>query len=156
MPPPVAMETAMKVFNKNRMAHPKRAHLFVVPRLMTYLCRKQLGKDADVLMTITTGDHFWDKSQHASLILAIVLPFTCVKTYRGPWVARGLKKSETLLKDLKAGFKITGGRNPTEFPHMDRKLRGMWINPEGRSQTILLKFLDWTRGFPPVWECVVW
>ena len=51
--PPAAMEMIMNVFNEDRMAHPKRAHVLVVPRLMTHLWRKQLGKDAEVLMTIT-------------------------------------------------------------------------------------------------------
>ena len=59
MPPPDAMETIMEMFNEDRMAHPKQAHLFVVPRLMVQLWRKHLGKDADVLMTITAKDHFW-------------------------------------------------------------------------------------------------
>ena len=56
------MEMIMEVFNEDRMAHPKQAHMFVVPRLMTHLWRKPLGKDADVLVTITDEDHFWDKS----------------------------------------------------------------------------------------------
>ena len=64
----------MEVFNEDRMAHPKRAHVFVVPRLMAHLWMKQLGKDTDVLMTITAIDHFWGKSQHEPLILAIILP----------------------------------------------------------------------------------
>ena len=37
MPPLATMETMMKVFNEDIMAYPKRAHVFVVPRLMTYL-----------------------------------------------------------------------------------------------------------------------
>ena len=69
------METIMEVFNEDRMAHPKRSHVFVVPRLMTHFWRKQLGKEADVLMTITARDHFWEKSQQEPPILAIVLPF---------------------------------------------------------------------------------
>ena len=84
MPPPVAMETIMKVFNEDRMAHPKRAHVFLVPRLMTHMWRKHLRKVKNVLIAITAGDHFWGKSQHKTLILIIVLPFAHVKTYRGP------------------------------------------------------------------------
>ena len=77
-----------------------------------------MGKDADVLMTITAGDHFSEKTQHKPLILAIVLPFAYVKTHRGPWIAHGLEKPKTLREKFEAGFKITGGRNPTQFPHM--------------------------------------
>ena len=61
--PPAAMETTMEVFNEDRMAHLKQAHVFVVPRLMVHLWRKHLRKDADALMTITAGDHFRGKSQ---------------------------------------------------------------------------------------------
>ena len=109
---------------------------------MTHLWRKQLGKDFDILMTITAGGHFWDKSQHEPLILAIVLPLVYVETYRAPWTARGLEKSEALWTEHKAGFKIAGGRDPTQYPNMDRKLCRMWQDPEGRSQALLLQFLD--------------
>ena len=37
LPPLAAMETIMEVFNEDRMAHPRRAHVFVIPRLMTHL-----------------------------------------------------------------------------------------------------------------------
>ena len=37
MPPPAAMETIVEVFNDDRMAHPYWGHVFVVPRLVTYL-----------------------------------------------------------------------------------------------------------------------
>ena len=53
--PLVTMETIMGVFNEDRMAHPRRAHIFVAPRLMTRIWMKQLGKDADALMIITAG-----------------------------------------------------------------------------------------------------
>ena len=145
----------MEVFDGDRMAHARQAHMFVVPSLMTHLRRKYFGKDADVLMTITTGDHFWDKSQHKLLILAIILPFAHVENYRGRWIARGLEKTKSLWKELEAGFKITVGRNPKEFPRIDRKLCGMWKDPDVRSRAILLQCLDWARGFPPVWGCLV-
>ena len=54
--PLAVMKMIIEVFNEDRMAHPHRADVFVVPRLMTRHWRKQLGKDAD----IATGDHFWE------------------------------------------------------------------------------------------------
>ena len=69
MSPPAAMETVIEVFNEDRMARPKLAHVFVVPRLMAHLWRKYLGEDTYALMTITARDHFWDKSQHEPVIL---------------------------------------------------------------------------------------
>ena len=79
MPPPAAMETIMEVFNEDRMVHLKQSHVFVVPSLMTHLWRKHLGKYAYVLMIITTGDHFWGKSQHEPPILVIISPFAHVQ-----------------------------------------------------------------------------
>ena len=139
----------MELFNEDRMAHPKRAHVFVVPRLMTHLWRKKLGKDAVVLMTITIGDHFWDKLPHKHLILAIVLPFAYVENYRPPWIACRLEKPDALWTELEAGFKIAGDRDPVQFPKTDGKLCGMWQDPEGRSWALLLQFLDWSESCPP-------
>ena len=58
MPPPAAMETIMEVFYEDRMAYPHQAHVFIIPRLMTHMWRKHLGKDTDIMMTITSGGHF--------------------------------------------------------------------------------------------------
>ena len=76
------------------------------------------------------------------------MTFPAKQKYRGPWAALGLEKPESLWRELEAGFKIAGARNLTEFPHMDGKLCGIWKDPEGRSQTIMLQFLDSVRGFP--------
>ncbi|KAL7527171.1 hypothetical protein ACHAXR_001836 [Thalassiosira sp. AJA248-18] len=76
MPPPAAMETVMEIFNEDWIAHPWNPHVFVVPRLMTHLWRKSLGKDADVIFNVKVGNHFWGSSQHEPLIVAIVLPTT--------------------------------------------------------------------------------
>ena len=44
MLPPAAMETAMDLFNEDRIAHPWNAHVFAIPRIMTHLWRKNLGE----------------------------------------------------------------------------------------------------------------
>ena len=61
-PPPAAMGTVLEVFNEDHLAHPWNPHVCVVPRLMTHLWRKSLGKDMDVMFTIQVGKHFWDFS----------------------------------------------------------------------------------------------
>ena len=78
MPPPSTMETMMIVYNQDRMAHARNLHVFAVSGLMAHLWMKHLGKDADFLMTIATEDHFWGKSQHKLLILAIAIPLAYV------------------------------------------------------------------------------
>ena len=138
MPMPATMETMMEVFNEDRVVHPLNSHICVVPRFMTHLWRKHLGKDADVLMTIVTGDHIWYRSQHEPLILTIVLPFAYVENYRGPWIARGLETPESLKKELEPGFKIACGQDPNRIPDMDRTLCYLWKDLGGRSRTLLL------------------
>jgi hypothetical protein len=55
---PAVMETALELFGDDRLAHPQWPHVFVIPRLMTHLWRKNLGKDADVLFTVPAACHF--------------------------------------------------------------------------------------------------
>ena len=56
---PAVKEIAMKLFGDDRFAHPQWPHVFVVPRLMTPMKRKNLGEDADVLFTVPVGVSFW-------------------------------------------------------------------------------------------------
>ena len=49
------METVLEVFNEDRIAHPWNLHIFVVPRLMTHLWRKNLTKGADVVFEVQVG-----------------------------------------------------------------------------------------------------
>ena len=62
---------------------------------MRHLWRRHLGNDTDVLMTITSGDHFWGKSQHKPLILAIILHLLMLKIIKDPglhvdWISPNL------------------------------------------------------------------
>ena len=108
--PPASMATALEAFNKDRLAHPWNPHVFVVPRLMTYLWRKSLSKDADVMFTVQVGQHFWDASQHKLLIIALVQPLSRAPNYRGPWMAAGTPEVRQLVRDLELGFKYN--KNP--------------------------------------------
>ena len=154
-PPPAAMEVAMEMFNEDRMAHPQNPHVFVVPRLMTHLWRKNLGKDADLMFTVESGVHFWGTSQHEPLIVAIVLPFSYTPNYSGPWVARTTPETRDWARELTSGFKSKRTPNLDSFLQLDRAVREMWKDPEGRSRVILRKFLDWARRFPPVSSSLV-
>ena len=116
MPPPAAMETIMEFFNEDRIAHPWNPHVFVVPRLMTHLWRKHLGKDADLMFTVTPGEHFWGKPQHEPLIGAVFLPLAHVNDYRGPWLVKGSDEAQSLTRELSAGFKYSRDRRPYQSP----------------------------------------
>jgi hypothetical protein len=50
--PQAAMQTCLELFNEDHMVNPHIPHIFVLPRLMTHLWRKELGEDADVLFTV--------------------------------------------------------------------------------------------------------
>jgi hypothetical protein len=54
MRPPSAMEVALELLCEDRLTHPQWPHVFVVPRLMTHLSRKDLTKNADLLFTVPT------------------------------------------------------------------------------------------------------
>jgi hypothetical protein len=77
------------LFGDDRLAHPQWPHVFVIPRLMTHLWRKNLGKVADVLFTVSAGVPFWTAGQFEPLIVAIVFPISHVRRYTGPWLVKG-------------------------------------------------------------------
>ena len=145
----------MELFNEDRIAHPQNPHVFVVPRLMTHLWRKNLGKDADVMFTVAPAGHFWERTQHEPLIVAVVLPLSYVRDYRGPWLARGSDEAQSLSRELSAGFKYFRDRRRQGLFDVAGPLCSLWHDAEGRSRTLLREFLRWARKFPPVQECLV-
>ena len=146
------MGTVLEVFNEDRLAHPWKPHVFVVPWLMTHLWRKSLAKDMDVLFTVQVGDHFWDTTQHEPLIVALVLPLCHVANYRGPWLAGGTPKARKLVRELDLGFKYNKNPRHTGLPELDGALCSMWKDAARRSGNILQEFLRWAR--PCVGDCL--
>ena len=155
MPAPAAMEVVMEVFNEDRIAHPHNPHVFVIPRLMTHLWRKNLGKDADLMFTVESNVHFWGSSQHEPLIFAIVLPFSYTPDYSGPWVARSTPQTWEWAAELNAGFKSKRRPHLDSVLKLDRAVREMWERPEERGRAVLQEFLNWARRFPPVSSCLL-
>ena len=149
MPPPEAMETIMEVFNEDRIAHPWNPHVFVVPRLMTHLWRKHLGKDADLILTVTLGEKFWGKPQHEPLIVTVVIPLSHVNDYRGPWLVKGYDEAQSLTRELSTGFKYSRDRRPQGPFDVEGPLCGLWQYTEGGSRSLLRKFMRWARTSPP-------
>ena len=145
----------MEVFNEDHLAHPWIPHVFVVPRLMTHLWRKLLGRDADLLFTLEVGDHFWSRRQHEPLIVAVVLPTAHRNRYYGPWVARETAEVRDLAKELENGFKWAKCDRHPGLHDMGGALCKLWEDPAARSRHLLQEFLRWAGKFPPVLECVV-
>jgi hypothetical protein len=151
--PPAMMEVALELFNEDRMAHPHWPHVFVVPRLMTHLWQKNLGKDADVLFTVPTGVSFWASSQFEPLIVAIVFPLAHVPSYTGPWVVKGTDEGERCEHSLSDGFK---GNLTGKLHELDGGLHRVWEDAASGSRAVLQQLLAWAGGFPPVQKCLVW
>jgi hypothetical protein len=58
MLPSAVKEVAIKLLWEDKLAHPQWPHVFVVPRFMTELWRRDLGRSADILFTVPAGVPF--------------------------------------------------------------------------------------------------
>lgn len=149
---PAVMETTLELFGDDRLAHPQWPHLFVIPRLMTHMWRKSLGKDADVLFTVPAGVNFWASSQFEPLIVAIIFPLAHIPRYTGPWLVTGTDEGAQYKRTLIDGFK----RNDTGKLHeLDGSLQHVWEDAASGSRVVLQQLLAWAGGFPPVQKCLV-
>jgi hypothetical protein len=149
---PAVMETALELFCEDRMAHPQWPHVFVIPRLMTHMWRKDLGKDADVLFTIPAGANFWASGQFEPLIVAIVFPLAHVPRYTGPWLVKGTDEGARYERALTDGFK---GNDTGELHELGGSLQRVWEDAASGSRAVLQQLLAWAGGFPPVQKCLV-
>ena len=154
-PPPSAMETVVELFNEDRLVNPHIPHVFVLPRLMTHLWRKQLRKDADLMFEVAPGSPFWPKCMHEPLIVLIVLPIGFVPHYRGPWSLQGSGLTLELGEQLRTGFKRPEEHGREEFHDLESPVSAMWEEPEQWSGDILRQFLAEQERFPPVSSCMV-
>ena len=157
IPPPAAMHTVLELFCEDRFVNPHIPHVFVAPRLMTHLWRKNLSKDADLMFTVNPGVDFWPANMHEPLIVAIVLPIVYVKNYRGPWVVRGTPESKSVAERLERGFAggDFGGHESGQLHVMEGNVPGVRETPSERSRDILFEFLASKASFPPVQQCLV-
>lgn len=157
VPPPTAMLTVLELFNDDRMTKPHLPHVFVVPRLMTHLWRKQLTKDADVVFTVQCDSSFWPAEMHEPLVVLIVFPLTFVDSYKGPWLVKGGAQATHTENTLDRGFKLwkAGRDDPSKLHELEGYLPSMWEGPEEWSRSVLLQLLDAAGKFPPVHECMV-
>ena len=156
-PPPAAMETVLELFNEDHLVNPQIPHVFLVPCLMTHLWCKQLSKDADVLITLDSGNPSWPREMHEPLLLLIVLPLSHVPSYSGPWVAKGTEPATRLESQCQRISTLwRDRRNGSEKLHdLEGKLPGLWNNAEEWVGSLLCKFFDKQRRFPPVRQCLV-
>ena len=67
------------------------SHVMIVLRMISYLCRKQLGKESELLITLPVGILFFNMEHHVPLILACFLPVVNHKKWSGTWGIKGSK-----------------------------------------------------------------
>ena len=84
-PSPCTVDVAVEELCKARHKHHILQHLFLVPRLMSPLWRKQLYKAANLVVTIPFGHECWPIEMYEPLTIAFVFPFL----HSQPWQLRG-------------------------------------------------------------------
>jgi len=121
-PPPAAASTAVEQLSFSRMKRPHLAHVFVVPRLMTHLWRKQLFKLADLVFTLPVAFQpaVWPHDMFEPLIVGILLPFLP----HSPWSRRHTPSVLEVGRSLSGVFSALSGDECAI-------LRKLWYEPGG-------------------------
>ena len=108
-PSPCTSDVAVEELRKARHKRQISQHLFVVPRLMSPLWRKQLYKAADLVVTIPCGHDCWPNNMYEPLTLAFVFPFINSR----PWQLRGSIYLLALGRELSRVWRDNeGGEGP--------------------------------------------
>jgi hypothetical protein len=129
-PPPAAAQFAVEELRKARLKRQSSTHIFVCPRLMAPLWRRQLSKVADVVFEVPAGMlSAWDAASHEPLVVGIVFPLLPFR----PWQLRGTPK----------------------FLAMGRKLCKVWKESETDGRDLLRKLWFFSRSLPALQEGVV-
>ena len=151
------MEAVLEMFNEDRIVRPHLPHVFAVPRLMTHMWRKQLSKDADVILTLPRNSSVWPACMHEPLIILIVFPLTYVERYYGPWVVKGTDAATAFEERITAGFRAwkLHRDDPSKLLELEGEVPEMWEDSAQWCGTLLLELLNEQRNFPPVHECLV-
>ena len=72
-PIPAVSETELELLMESQIQRPYKYHLMMVPCLINFLWRKNMGKEVD-LLTVLVGIPFWGLVEHKPLIIALFLP----------------------------------------------------------------------------------
>ena len=94
MTAPEATETALELMMDYNLKMLYTSHVMILPWFITYIWRKLLGKEADILITLPVGISFWNLAHHEHLILACL--FTVDK--RRYWIGTLRNKGSKLIR----------------------------------------------------------
>ena len=104
-PAPAAARVAVEELRRARHKRQNSYHVFVCPRLMTNLWRKDLGKVVDFLFELPSGAPQWPSDTHEPLVVGIVLPFIRSQ----PWQLRRAPKLLGMARQLRRVFQTPDG-----------------------------------------------
>ena len=89
----------------SRLHQSHKTHPMVFPHLITFLCRKQMGKEAYLLFTVLFGMIFGGLLDHKSLIVALFLSILSHMYCRGPWVFIWSELAAGMFRSLEQEYK---------------------------------------------------
>ena len=86
--PLTAEDTALEILLNSRIQRPYKSHVMVVPWLMKFSWRNQMGKEAELLFSVPVGIPCWGLGEHEPLIIALFLPIVSRRKWKGQWTIR--------------------------------------------------------------------
>jgi hypothetical protein len=121
-PPPAAASVAIEQLSFSRLKRPHLTHIFICPRLMTHMWRKQLCKVADLVFTLPAGRRplVWPASMFEPLIIGVILPYLSYP----PW----------------------SRRSTAAILEVGSQLSSLWSSPQGDEWLVLRQLWDSPGG----------
>ena len=104
-PQPCIADVALEYLRKSIHKRPSIAHIFVVPKLMTYSWRKHALKNCDFSFYIDAGVPHWPSNQHESLLICLFLPHLHCR----PWTFKGSNKVLALERKMRQVQRLKNG-----------------------------------------------
>jgi hypothetical protein len=95
-PPPAAADVALEQLRLSRLKRQNSSHVFVCPRLLRPLWRKQFSKACDLIFKIPPGAPGWPAEMFEPLLIGVCFPFLRSK----PWQFRGTPKISSVARKL--------------------------------------------------------
>ena len=71
------METALELLLEARLKRTYKTNIVVIPQLMTFLWRRYMGKEADLLFTIPVGMPYWGLEEYEPVIVLFLSIVSC-------------------------------------------------------------------------------
>ena len=125
------------------------SHVMIFPRLMKYLWRNHLVKEAVLLITIPAGLYFWKLDHHEPLKISCLLHIVKIRNWAALWVIVGInlcRVTQYIFEDL-----FHYKRRREKSTDMECNLRPMSEEVGKRVGNIMRKFLAAPGTYPPCW-----